>query len=124
MLIETNLLLICMRMFNSHSLAPPKYELVPDHQILLAVAGESPTIHFTVTSDNPIPKHPKHTIIREDSGAVRKDLFVIKGEDINFPEVQVNNSGTYVISCHNNDGLEGRQSFKLTITPGNNYLNS
>ena len=100
-------------------LAPPKYELEPDH--LLAITGESPTIHFTVTSDNPMPKHPKHTIVREDSGTVRKDLFLIKGESINFPEVQVNDSGTYVISCHNNDGLEGRQSFKLTITPGNNY---
>ena len=106
---------LCEHM-NCIALAPPNYELEPD--FVLAVTGESPTIHFTVTSDNPMPENPKHTISREDGKAVRKKLSRIEGDHINLSEVILSDSGIYTIRCHDANGLEGKQTFELEITPG------
>ena len=91
---------------------PPEYTLDDDY--VTARAGESPTLHFTVTSDSPLPEDTKHSIHNEDGKLIRK--FKVTSDLITFRDVVVSDSGEYTIMCQDARGLQGRATFQLNIT--------
>ena len=91
-------------------LVPPTYSLNPDY--LQAVAGTSPTVHFTVTSCPPLVE-VKHTLKR--GGRPTTKRFKVEENQITFQNVREADSGEYVISCCNDDGEEGEESLELEV---------
>ena len=96
------------------TIAPPRYDLEPD--VVIALKGGSARMNFTVTSDHKMPRIIKHTIKREDGTTVIK--FEVSEEFVTFSEVKTNDSGIYTISCHNDYGTVGKESFELLVVPG------
>ena len=94
--------------------APPKYTLDPDY--VEAAEGESPTIHFTVTSEPPLSDDAKHTLTNEDGKATTK-RFKVQGNSITFRNVRLGDSGVYTISCSNSAGMVGKETLELDISP-------
>ena len=90
--------------------------LDPDY--MEAAVGESPTIHFTVTSDPPLAEDAKHVLTDENGKAATK-RFRIEGDCITFRNVRFGDSGVYTISCCNEAGLVGKETLELDITPAN-----
>ena len=95
-------------------LVAPKYVLDPDY--VEAAEGESPIIHFTVTSDPPLAEETKHVLNDENDKAATK-RFRIERNCIIFRNVRLGDSGVYTISCRNEAGLEGKETLELDITP-------
>ena len=86
-----------------------------------ALEGESLQMNFSMEPQ--LPSSTRHTVARTDGKKCtdknRSHLFKIKkGDTITFPSVRVSDTGTYVISCQNSDGVEGKKNFKLNIKPG------
>ncbi len=79
-----------------------------------AQVGESPTLHFTVESQPPLPEDAEHTLKTEDGMDV-KNRFSVQGNTITFNDVTKKDSGMYIISCSN--GVEtGESRFVLEIS--------
>ena len=96
--------------------ASPKYVLDPEY--VEAAEGESPSIHFTVTSDPPLAEDTKHVLTDENCKAATK-RFRVERNCITFRNVRLGDSGVYAISCRNEAGLEGKETLELDITPAN-----
>ena len=79
-----------------------------------AVAGESPTLKFTVTSDSPLPEDIKHLVLDESGKVVER--FEVTSNLITFHNVEVSDSGVYTIRCHDSVGIQGRATFELMVT--------
>ena len=90
--------------------------LDPDY--VEAAEGESPTIHFTITSYPPLAGDAKHVLTCKNGDAATK-RFRIEGSCINFRNVRLGDSGVYIISCCDEAGLEGKETLELDITPAN-----
>ena len=99
--------------------AAPKYVLDPDY--VEAAEDESPSIHYTVTSDPPLAEDAKHVLTDENGKAATK-RFRIKRNCIIFRNVRLGDSGVYTISCCNEAGLEGKETLELDITPANHPI--
>ena len=99
-----------------HFLATPQYVLDPDY--VEAAEGESPSIHFTVTSDPPLAEDAKHVLTCKNGDAATK-RFRIEGSCITFRNVRLGDSGVYTISCRDEAGLEGKETLELDITRAN-----
>ena len=97
-------------------IVPPKYVMKLEY--VEAVAGESPVVHFSVTTEprTLLPKHIVHTVTRRDEDV--SSLFIIKKDTITLPNAKVGDSGLYKISCHDNNGVKGETTFTLKIKPG------
>ena len=91
--------------------ASPKYVLDPDY--VEAAEGESPTIHFTVTSDPPLAEDAKH-VVSEVGSVVPSNRVNVSSNSISFREVKRSDAGEYVISSSNAVGKgQGRFSLKV-----------
>ena len=80
------------------------------------MAGSSPTINFTVKCQPPFSKEPVHRVIKEEK------FFTLNGGNIiTFHDVEVSDTGLWVIQCINNT-LIGKESFMLEVySPGKYY---
>ena len=96
--------------------AAPKYVLNSDY--MEATEGESPTIHFTVTSTRPLAEDAQHALAKEDGRPATK-RFKVQESSITLSKVRPGDSGIYSISCRTDAGLEGKETFELDITPAN-----
>ena len=79
-----------------------------------AKAGESPTLHFSVTSDPPLAENTKHSVAAENGDVIRR--FKVQGNCITFRNVRPTDTGSYTISCRNARGLEGKATIELDIS--------
>ena len=79
-----------------------------------ATVGESPTIHFTITSNPPLAEDAQHSLTCEDGKAATK-RFKIQGSCITFRNVRAGDSGVYTISCRNEAGLVGKETLELDV---------
>ena len=93
---------------------PPVYTFHPDDYVE-ADAGTTHTLNFDVSSDPPLVEDVQHTLIME-GGEPAPRRFRVKGNSIIFRNVTLNDSGTYVISCENDDGEVGQASLDLEVT--------
>ena len=84
------------------------YELDDDY--VEAQAGESPTLHFNVTSNPPLDSSTKHIITNESGKTVIK--FKVQDNCITFRNVKPIDTGLYTISC----GLKFKATFMLVIS--------
>ena len=80
-----------------------------------AEAGSSPTLTFTVTSDPPWLKDTEHTLSKRGGGEVTR-RFKVESNRITFRKVGVEDSGTYTISCCNEEGEVGQATLELEVT--------
>ena len=94
------------------ALVPPEYELEDDY--IEAQAGESPILHFSVTSDPPLTENTRHVVAAEKGGIVRR--FKVQDNCIIFRKVRTTDTGSYTISCSNPKGLEGKATIELDIS--------
>ena len=83
---------------------------------MAAKVGESPTIHFTVSSTPPLPEDVRHTLTHEDGKTATK-RFKLEKDKITFRDVRVTDTGIYSISCRNDAGLVGTETLELEVTP-------
>ena len=91
--------------------AAPQYVLDPDY--VEAAEGESPIIHFTVTSDPPLAEDAKHVVSKVGS-VVPSDRVNVSSNSISFRGVKRSDEGEYVISSSNAVGKgQGRFSLKV-----------
>ena len=90
-----------------------KYTLDTDY--VEAVAGSSPIINFTVTSEPPLAEGTKHSLTFEETGNAAPRRFMIRGNCITLRNVRSSDSGAYIISCCNEAG-EGKETFELDVT--------
>ena len=97
----------------SITVVAPRYALDPDY--VAAKVGESPIIHFTVTSTPPLPEDIRHTLTHEDGRTATK-RFTLEKDKITFRDVRVADTGIYAISCRNDAGLVGKESMELEVT--------
>lgn len=95
---------------------PPKYVLDPDY--VEAKAGQSPTLHFTVTSEPPLASDAKHSLTHAD-GSLATKRFKVTTDTITFNKVRVADTGFYSISCRNDAGLVGKETLELEVTADN-----
>ena len=82
------------------------------------MAGDSPTINFTVKCYPPFLKEPVHKVFKKKNSS---DFSTISdGRNvITFHDVKVSDSGLWVIQCLNPKGLSGEKSFELNVfSPG------
>ena len=79
------------------------------------MVGSSPTLAFTVTSDPPLADGAKHAFRKSDGSKVTK-RFKMENNCITFRKVRLEDSGTYTISCCNDEGEEGRVELELEVT--------
>ena len=84
------------------------------------MAGDSPTINFTVQCHPPFLKEPLHRVFKKKTPT---NCFTLDGGNtVTFPDVQVGDSGLWVIRCTNPLGLIGEKSLELKVyTPGNYF---
>ena len=105
----------CVVVFYSadfNAACPPKYVLETDY--VEVTVGESPTVHFTITSDSPLAEDAQHTLTCEDGKAATK-RFMIQGSCITFRNVRAGDSGVYTISCRNETGMVGKETLELDV---------
>ena len=81
---------------------------------MVAVVGESPTIHFTITSDPALSRGAQHSIRRDDGSEVLSDRVSTRTNMICFHGVKHSDAGKYVISSSNPAG-EGWATFRLKV---------
>ena len=101
-------------------IVPPEYELEDDY--IEAQAGESPILHFSVTSDPPLTENTRHVVTAENGGIVRR--FKVQDNCITFRNVKTTDTGSYTIRCRNAKGLEGKATFELDISESADKLAS
>ena len=92
--------------------SPPKYVLGTDY--VEATVGESPTVHFTITSDPPLAEDAQHTLTCQDGKAATK-RFKVQGGCITFRNVRAGDGGVYTISCRNEADLVGKETMELDV---------
>ena len=85
-----------------------------DTDYVEATVGESPTVHFTITSDSPLAEDAQHMLTCKDGEAATK-RFKIQGSCITFRNVRAGDSGVYTISCRNEAGLVGKETLELDV---------
>ena len=87
-----------------------------------AVAGQSISVKFSVSSDPCWGEVSEHTLRKEKSEVLTKSYEISK-DQITFHKVTLEDSGTYIISCENSAGT-GSTSFVLEVAPtkGNRVL--
>ena len=90
----------------------PKYVLEPDY--VKATVGEAPVMHFTVTSEPPLPQDVRHTLTHQDSTMATK-RFKIEKDSVTFRDLRLADSGFYTISCSNSAGLVGKETLELEV---------
>ena len=91
--------------------AAPQYVLDPDY--VEAAEGDSPSIHFTVTSDPPLAEDAKH-VVSEVGSVFPSDRVNVSTNFISFRGVKRSDEGEYVISSSNAVGKgQGRFSLKV-----------
>ena len=96
--------------------APPKYCLQDDY--LRAEAGSNPTVTFTMTSDLPLAENTKHILL--NSNRSRTPMrFKIRSDAIIFQNVQVRDSGTYILTCDDAEGQKIEAAIELKVTSRN-----
>lgn len=93
---------------------PLKYEF--DSDFLEAKVGDSPTVHFTLKSDLPLPEDIKHVLTTKDGKGI-PERFKIEGNDITFHKVRVTDSGIYNIHCYQNGKSLVEDNLELDIAP-------
>ena len=88
------------------------------------MAGDSPTISFTVKSHPPFAKEPVHKVYKKKDCSSFFNLLDGHNNIITFHDVKVSDSGLWVIQCTNPNGLSGEKSFKLKVYfPGKCHTN-
>lgn len=92
-------------------IGPPQYQL--DDYYIKAEVGQSPTFHFSVTSDSPLTEHVVHN---KDGKRVWK--FKTTSSRITLQDLEVADSGEYTISCRDDNRLEGKATFELKVSSG------
>ena len=90
----------------------PQYFLKDDY--VLAQPGESPTLHFRVTSDPPLTENTTHVVAAKNGDVILR--FKVQDSWITFRNVKTTDTGSYTISCRNARGLEGKAVFELDIS--------
>ena len=92
-------------------IVPPVYSL--NHDTVVMEAGSSHLLAFTVDSDPPLADNTVHSLTRDEAPT----RFKVKNKCIAFHDVRVEDSGTYIISCCNDDGKVGEATIELEVTP-------
>ena len=83
------------------------------------MAGDSPTINFTVESHPPFLKEPLHRVFKKSNPGIFFTLDDGHNNTITFHDVKVSDTGFWVIQCTNPCGLSGEKSIELEIySPG------
>ena len=77
--------------------------------------GTTHTLNFDVISDPPLVEDVRHTLTKK-GGEEPPRRIRVRGNSIIFRNVTLNDSGTYVISCENDDGEVGQASLDLEVT--------
>ena len=90
----------------------PQYILKDNY--VLSQPGESPTLHFSVTSDPPLTENTTHVVAARSGDVILR--FKVLDNCITFRNVKTTDTGKYTISCHNAKGLEGTATFELDIS--------
>ena len=67
-----------------------------------------------MTSDPPLAENTKHTLSKSDGGVATK-RFKVESNSITFRNVRLEDSGTYTISCHNDEGEVGQATLELEV---------
>ena len=93
-------------------LVRPQYFLKDNY--VLAQSGESPTLHFSVTSDPPLTENTTHVVAAKNGDVILR--FKVQDNCITFRNVKTTDTGKYTISCQNAKGLEGIATFELDIS--------
>ena len=91
---------------------PPKYLL--DQDYLQVVAGSSPCVNFTIVSQPPL-EEVRHTLKKDGRPASKR--FKVEGGRIIFRNVNERDSGSYTISCCDEEGEEGEETLELEVLP-------
>ena len=94
------------------ALVRPQYILKDNY--VLAQPGESPTLHFSVTSDPPLTENTTHVVAAKNGDVILR--FKVQDNCITFRNVKTTDTGPYTISCRNARGLEGKAAFELDIS--------
>ena len=94
------------------ALVRPQYILKDNY--VLAQAGDSPTLHFSVTSDPPLTENTTHVVAAKNGDVIIR--FIVQDNCITFRNVKATDTGEYTISCHNPKGLEIKATFELDIS--------
>ena len=98
---------------------PPEYLLSQTY--VKELAGSSPSVSFTVTSEPPLAADTKHTLMKygeKNKHEIAPKRFKIDdGPDglITFHDVRFDHSGHYNISCYNDDWQKGGADIELSI---------
>ena len=112
LVLVTHLIISCLII-----LAKPKYRWNNEDNFengyLEVGVGESPIVHFTVESEPPLAEDAQHTLTKCGEAATRR--FVVQSNSVKFKKVRLEDSGTYTISCSNNDGLVGEDTIELEV---------
>ena len=89
------------------------YKIKTSH--VKATAGDSITVKFSIN-------HPqnKHFLNKED-GTVIKSHYEILEDEVVFPQVTADDTGSYIISCRSPAG-EASATFLLEVTPSKGNL--
>ena len=86
------------------------------------MAGDSPTIDFTVECHPPFLKEPLHSVCKKKTPTIANYFTVDSGNTVTFPNVQVGDSGLWAIKCTNPCGFKiGEKSFELEVYPPGNF---
>lgn len=99
------------------SVQPQRYQWMDEKNFedgyLKAEVGDSPIVHFLVESDPQLDENTRHTFTKEGKPATKR--FVVKDTSITFKEVRVEDSGMYIISCSNAQGLVAEDEIELEV---------
>ena len=97
----------------------PKYHWKNDNNFengyLEAGVGESPIVHFTMESESSLVDCAQHTLTKDGKPVTKR--FIVQSNSVKFKKVRLEDSGTYTISCSNDDGLVGEDTIELDVFP-------
>ena len=91
--------------------AVPQYVLDPDY--VEAAEGESPIIHFTITSDPPLAEDSEH-VVSKVGRVVSSNRVNVSSNSISFRGVKRSDEGEYLIGSSNAAG-KGHGRFSLKV---------
>ena len=94
-------------------IGPPKYVL---EEFLEDVAGNSPTLPFTVDSHPPLSEDTEHSL-RTLDGKRAPGRFKVESDHIIFRRLKVEDSGEYIISCLDSEGELVQATLELEVMP-------
>lgn len=86
-----------------------------DSDYIEAKAGDSPKIHFTLTPKTSLGENIKHVLTKRGEKVTKR--FKIKGNDIIFNRVKIEDSEIYTISLVQDDKTLTEETFELDIAP-------